>query len=135
MVNRIGPSKADFRSKEIVLLISDFDDDSYCVKSQGDTFTVFAIIHSYQTYLKHCVEDYLQGVYSAEHFALDFNISTQQDIVYDFLSPWDQAESIADQVSCIKRNVLAGPFMWYFNASNEIWIITWRGIEDSVSFQ
>jgi hypothetical protein len=122
IVARMGPSKADFRSKEIVLLVSDFDDATYCVKSQGDTFTVFAKIHAYQTLLKHGVEDYLKSVYSAEHFVLDFNSSTQQDVVYDFsltldLAPdfGEQADSIADQVSCIKRNVLAGPFMWYFN--------------------
>ena len=123
VLSRLGPSKVESRGKDTTMLVSDFDDATYCIKGVGDAFTIFVKVHAYDALVKYGVEEYLRKIYSGEHFVLDFNSSTQQSVVYDFsltldLAPdfGDQAESIADQVSCVKRNVLAGPFMWYFNA-------------------
>ena len=124
VLSRLGPSKTENRAKDTTMLISDFDDATYCIKGVGDAFTIFVKIFAYETLAKFGVEEYLKSVYNGDHFNLDFNSSTHQNVVYDFsltldLAPdfgSEKAESIADQVSCIKRNVLAGPFMWYFNA-------------------
>ena len=123
ITSRLGPSKAEIRSKGMTLVVSDFDDATYCLTSQGDTLTVFVRVNAFESLKKLGVEEYLRKVYSDDHFVLDFNSSTQQQMTYDFslslnLAPdfGEKAESIVDQVSCIKRNVLAGPFMWYFNA-------------------
>jgi hypothetical protein len=123
VTSRLGPSKADIRAKGMTLVVSDFDDATYCLTSQGDTLTVFVRVNAFDSLKKLGVETYLKKVYSDSCFVLDFNSSTQQQITYDFsltldLAPdfGDKADSIVDQVSCIKRNVLAGPFMWYFDA-------------------
>mmetsp|Transcript_28843 Transcript_28843/g.72628 ORF Transcript_28843/g.72628 Transcript_28843/m.72628 type:complete len:310 (-) Transcript_28843:281-1210(-) len=121
ITNRIGPANEEVRKNAVVMSIADFDDVSYRVKSEGDALTIFFSMPGYKEISALNLEAYLRQVYAQDDVAFSFNEETVDGAVYNFSLTFDLAADradggagVAERVSCLKRNVLAAPFIAYF---------------------
>mmetsp|Transcript_45438 Transcript_45438/g.106767 ORF Transcript_45438/g.106767 Transcript_45438/m.106767 type:complete len:310 (-) Transcript_45438:69-998(-) len=125
---RLGEDKAEFRERNPVegMIIADFDDVSYCIKAKDELFTLFFVMHGYESLADFGVEAYLTKTYADCGVNFDFSAQTAEGKTYNFSMTFDLssvpavgAEVFTEKISAIKRNVLAAPFFWYFDKIRE----------------
>uniref|UniRef100_A0A7S0YKZ8 Arp2/3 complex 34 kDa subunit n=1 Tax=Hemiselmis tepida TaxID=464990 RepID=A0A7S0YKZ8_9CRYP len=123
IANRIGPANEEERKKNPIgsMIIADFDDVSYRVKSEGDALTIFYTMPGYKEISALGLEEYLKRAYAQDNIAFSFREELVDGVSYNFSLTVDLAADcgdggagLAERVSCLKRNVLAAPFHWYF---------------------
>uniref|UniRef100_A0A6U2IX00 Arp2/3 complex 34 kDa subunit n=1 Tax=Hemiselmis andersenii TaxID=464988 RepID=A0A6U2IX00_HEMAN len=121
--SRIGPENSGVRANGIsAMKIADFDDVTYGVESAGDALTLFFSMPGFKEISALGLESYLKQVYAQDDIALSFKEQTLNEVSYDFSLTLDLASDrgdggagLAERVSCLKRNVLAAPFLWFFD--------------------